>query len=86
MKKDFRFFKRSDDLSQKNIIDIYNIMDIWRNLKQSQVNDFNIVIVCKKNSTNLDHLIEMFQKPRYLHFVFKVISMVVFCTFIPIAL
>lgn len=60
MKNDYRFFKASDDLSQKATINIYDIMDVWKNLKQAKVERGKTVIVCKKQSTNLAHLIDMF--------------------------
>lgn len=60
MKKDYRFFKASDDLSQKATINIYDIMDVWRKLKQAKVERGKTVIVCKKQATNLSHLIDMF--------------------------
>ena len=60
MKKDYRFFKASDDLSQKATINIYDIMDVWKNLKQAKVERGKTVIVCKKQATNLSHLINMF--------------------------
>lgn len=60
MKHDYRFFKASDNLNQKATINIYDIMDVWRNLKQARVEGCKTVIVSKKNAVNLDHLIEMF--------------------------
>ena len=60
MKKDYRFFKASDDLKQNVTINIFDIMDVWKNLKQAKVESGKTVIVCKKQATNLDHLIEMF--------------------------
>lgn len=60
MKNDYRFFKASDDLSQKATINIYDIMDVWKNLKQAKVDRGKTVIVCKKQATNLSHLIDMF--------------------------
>ena len=60
MKNDYRFFKASDDLSQKATINIYDIMDVWKNLKQAKVERGKTVIVCKKQTTNLSHLIDMF--------------------------
>lgn len=61
MKKDYKYFKASDSLDQHTTINIYDIMDVWRNLKQAKVEGCKTVIVSKKNSVNLDHLIEMFQ-------------------------
>lgn len=63
---DYRFFKESDDLDQRATIRVYDIMDIWRTLKQATVESGKTVIICKKNSVNLDHLIEMFNKRPYL--------------------
>ena len=60
MKKDYRFFKKSDDLDQKCTINIYDIMDVWKNMKPARIEGYKTVIVCKKQSTNLDHLIDMF--------------------------
>ena len=62
MKKDYRFFKASDDLKQNVTINIFDIMDVWKNLKQAKVESGKTVIVCKKQATNLDHLIEMFNE------------------------
>ena len=47
MKKDYRFFKASDDLDQRATINIYDVMDIWKNLKRARVEGCKTVIVCK---------------------------------------
>ena len=60
MKHDYRFFKESDDLSQKATINIYDIMKIKSGLKRTQANS-KIVIVSKKNAKNLEHLINLFE-------------------------
>ena len=62
MKKDYRFFKPSDNLDQKATINIYDIMKVWNNLKQAKVEGCKTVIVCKKQATNMSHLIDMFSK------------------------
>lgn len=62
MKKDYRFFKKSDDLDQKCTINIYDIMDVWKTMKPARIEGYKTVIVCKKQSTNLDHLISMFSQ------------------------
>lgn len=62
MKKDYRFFKPSDNLNQKATINIYDIMKVWNNLKQAKVEGCKTVIVCKKQATNMNHLIDMFSK------------------------
>ncbi len=61
MKKDYRFFKASDKIDQLTTINIYDIMDVWRSLKKVKVEGCKTVIVCKKNSVNLDHLIQLFE-------------------------
>ena len=60
MKNDYRFFKASDDLEQKATINIYDIMDVWSNLKQANIDRGKTIFICKKETTNLKHLIEMF--------------------------
>lgn len=60
MKHDYRYFKESDDLEQCATINIYDIMKIRGGLKRTQANS-KIVIVCKKNARNLEHLINLFQ-------------------------
>lgn len=62
MKNDFRFFKKSDNLAQKCTINIYDIMDVWKTMKPARIEGYKTVIVCKKQSTNLAHLIEMFSQ------------------------
>ncbi len=62
MKKDYRFFKPSDNLDQRATINIYDIMKVWNNLKQAKVEGCKTVIVCKKQATNMSHLIDMFSK------------------------
>lgn len=62
MKKDYRFFKSTDDLDQRATINIYDIMDVWKGLKQVKVEGCKTVIVCKKQATNLSHLIDLFDK------------------------
>ncbi len=61
-KRDYRYFKSSDDLGQKSTIVIYDILDIWRGLRQATVESSKVFIVCKKETTNLDHLIDLFKK------------------------
>ena len=65
MKKDYRFFKPSDDNSQANTINIHDIMDVWKNLTPARVDDCKTVIVCKKEATNLKHLIYLFSENKY---------------------
>lgn len=62
MKKDFKWFKPSDNLNQRETINIYNIMDIGRTgLKQAKVESGKTVIVCKKEAKNMDRLIDLFK-------------------------
>lgn len=63
MKKDYQWFKASDDLRQRATINIYDIMDIGRaGLKQAKVENSKTVIVCKKQAKNMERLIELFEK------------------------
>lgn len=60
LEHDFRFFKPSDDLNQKATIIIRDIMELKGGLIQA-FSKYKIVIVCKKNAKNLEHLMDLFQ-------------------------
>lgn len=63
MKKDYKWFKASDDLEQRSTINIYDIMGIGKSgLKQAKVESSKTVIVCKKQAKNMERLIELFEK------------------------
>ena len=62
LRKDFALFKDNGDLDQVATIYIEDIMNVWRKLRQSTVDNNKCVFVCKKENTNLRHLIEMFEK------------------------
>jgi hypothetical protein len=66
MRHDFRFFKNTDDVTDSPQIFIYDIMTIWRNLKQNKVNAGKVVFICKKQTTNIEHLIDMFDSSDFL--------------------
>lgn len=62
MKKDYKWFKASDDCNQRSTINIYDIMDIGKDgLKQAKVESGKTVIVCKKQAKNMERLIELFE-------------------------
>ena len=62
MKKDYKWFKASDDLDQRSTINIYDIMGIGKSgLKQAKVESSKTVIVCKKQAKNMERLIELFE-------------------------
>ena len=62
MKKDYQWFKASDDRKQRSTINIYDIMDIGKDgLKQARVESCKTVIVCKKQVNNMERLIELFK-------------------------
>ena len=60
MSKDFQFFQETDEICDRPVIKIHDIMDVWKGLKPAVVNGVKTVIVCKKQSVNLDHLITLF--------------------------
>lgn len=63
MKKDYKWFKESDDLGQRSTINIYDIMGIGKDgLKKAKVESGKTVIVCKKQAKNMERLIELFEK------------------------
>lgn len=62
MRKDFSHFAETDDLSQRVTIDIRDIMEIGRNGVSTHGNDGRkrLVIVCKKETRNLERLQKLF--------------------------
>lgn len=66
LKKDFRFFIDNGTYGQKAIVDIIDILDLYKKggLSDYQMNDpiRKFIIVCKKEETNLKYLIELFSK------------------------
>ncbi len=61
LKEDFHPFAKNKKIGSKSIY-IDNILNVYENLAEARVNKNKIVIVCKKEKTNLDHLIELFEK------------------------
>lgn len=61
LRQDFRHFKDTGRIDQQPTIYIEDIMKVWRKLRQSVVDNNKCVFVCKKENTNLRHLIEMFE-------------------------
>lgn len=59
---DYAPFKQSSKRDQLAVINIYDIMDVYTGLKRPQVDGKKIVLVCKKEATNMRHLIELFTK------------------------
>lgn len=65
MKYDFRFFKETQDLHQKNIVYINDILEYRKNgLTEREINRPNCkrIIVCKKENQNLKHLLKLFHE------------------------
>ena len=68
LKKDFHWFKETGDLDQPVTIYIEDILNVWHKLRQNKVDQNKCIFVCKKESTNLKHLIEMFDtNEEFLH-------------------
>lgn len=61
LRKDFRHFKDTGSIDQQPTIYIEDIMKVWRKLRQNVVDTNKCVFVCKKESTNMQHLIDMFK-------------------------
>ncbi len=67
LKKDFRFFKETDSIDSHPIIRTFDIMKVKNGIPQAQAANSKIVIVCKKEATNLRHLINLYtEKSKYL--------------------
>ena len=62
MREDFARFKPDDTLNQKNVIQIFDIIDNFKKdgLPEKIANRAKIIIVCKKEKTNLKHLRNLF--------------------------
>lgn len=58
--KDYAPFKQTNRRDQLAVINIYDIMDVYTGLKRPQVEGKKVVLVCKKEATNMRHLIELF--------------------------
>lgn len=58
--KDYAPFKQTNHINQLAVINIYDIMDVYTGLKRPQVDGKKVVLVCKKEATNMRHLIELF--------------------------
>lgn len=62
MKKDYRWFKASDNLAPRSTINIYDIMAIGRDgFKQAMIESGKTVIVCKKQAKNMERLAALFE-------------------------
>lgn len=66
LNKDFRFFKDNETYSQEVVVSIYDIMDLYPKggLTDYQLSDKKqkFIIVCKKETTNLAYLNELFDR------------------------
>lgn len=63
LKYDFRFFKETQDLNQKNIVYVNDILEYRKNgLTEREINRPHCkrIIVCKKENQNLKHLLKLF--------------------------
>ena len=62
MRDDFVRFKPDGTLNQRNVIQIYDIIDNFKKdgLPERTANSAKIIIVCKKEKTNLKHLRDLF--------------------------
>lgn len=63
LKYDFRFFKETQDLNQRNIVYVNDILEYKKNgLTEREINRpyCKRIIVCKKENQNLKHLLKLF--------------------------
>ena len=65
MQVDYKWFKDNGQTDQKAIVRIYDIIEDFRRngLMESVMarNNTKVVIICKKNAKNLEHLIDLFE-------------------------
>lgn len=61
--KDFRWFKPDGTLNQKGRVEIFDILENFKKngLQERVANRSKIIIVCKKETTNIKHLINLFK-------------------------
>ncbi|MBQ3656907.1 MAG: hypothetical protein II956_08710 [Bacteroidales bacterium] len=67
--RDFQWFKSDGTLNQKGRVEIYDILEKFKKngLQESVAKRSKIIIVCKKETTNIKHLINLFNvKSPYL--------------------
>lgn len=60
LNKDYRFFMQNDQIGHITI-NIYDIMAVWNRMNTAMISNCKTVLVCKKEATNMQHLIDMFQ-------------------------
>lgn len=60
--KDYEPFKQTNKRDQIVVINIFDVMDVYTGLKRPQVDGKKLILVCKKEATNMRHLIELFTK------------------------
>ena len=63
LEEDFRWFKPDGTLNQKGRVEIFDILKNFKKngLQESVANRSKIIIVCKKETTNIKHLINLFK-------------------------
>ena len=63
MRDDYKFFKESDDLTQRATIHVEDIMENKGGFSRSFIDSGKTVIVAKKESKNLKYLLDIFSEP-----------------------
>lgn len=66
MQDDYRFFKENDELDDNPTIIIEDIMNNRKGFNKARINSAKTVIVAKKEATNLKHLINIFNKDKWM--------------------
>lgn len=66
MQHDYRFFKETDDLDIDATIVIEDIMNNKSGFNRARIDRAKFVIVAKKETTNLKHLINIFKKDEWM--------------------
>lgn len=62
MKEDFKDFKETDELVSRPTIAIYDILNIKNGLTEREILKHKNIIISKKETQNLSHLLEVFEK------------------------
>ncbi|MDE5833834.1 MAG: Z1 domain-containing protein [Desulfovibrio sp.] len=66
LQKDFAYFKKTDSLNSGPAVEMFDIMNIRSGLTPSRIRGSKVIIVCKKQANNLEWLISLFEKNKFL--------------------
>lgn len=66
LQRDYDYFKKTDLLDGRPTVEIFDIMDIRSGLTPSRIRGSKVIILCKKQTDNLDWLASLFKNNKFL--------------------